>query len=498
MSAMVPDLGRVRPPAYPPAVSPPSTPRRAGPPDDRPDPVLARLCAAIADSGDIVALARALLLICRDHIDALVRGDNDPATWRARDQLRRRAEAAFAAIDDEEIDDGERAGLVDLVRGASAELPAVMAGRTLAEALDAVLGPRFLPMYLGRSTRLRPDDPLPTPHPDWRRLTPSPSSDPWALDGRLDALPHLRLAGSWAREVEVTLDGDWRTWHALPQLGAGDRLACAVPNESLGEFHIGRGTVEGRPVFFDVRPLAGDADQGARCIALLELAAAHRCRVVVFPELAVPKGALEAMARWLSAQDQVELVVAGSRHRRARGGAWHNESQILFAGWRERRKHRKFRPFAFHDADGDGRVRRSEHLAASPARIRAYLSPAWTTVVLVCKDLVVEPVPRLLAELRANLVLVPALSFKMDAFRTAACDVATWAQGVALVANAALAARPRGTRSEVVVALPSQDISLYAEVPPPGSILVATLGNAEHPPRVAAVTPIAARPPSIS
>jgi predicted amidohydrolase len=456
------------------------------------------VCEAISAGGDILALARGLLLVCRDEVDELVRADNDQRTWRARDRLRRRADAAFAAIDDEEIDPRERAGLADLAREAADDLPPVMIARTLAESLDAVLGSRLLPMFLGRTHKLKPDDPIPTPHPDWRRLTPSPSSDPWALDGRLDALPHLRLAGAWAREVEVTLDGDWRTWHALPQLQAGDRLACAVPNETLAEFHIGRGTVEGRPVFFDVRPAGGEAEQTARCLELLELAAAHDCRVVVFPELSVPRATVDAMGKWLGAQDRVELVVAGSRHRKARRGGWHNESQILFAGWRERRHHRKFRAFSFHDSDGEARVKRAEHLAAAPARVRAFLSPSWTLVVLVCKDLVVEPVPRLLAELRANLVLVPALTFKMDAFRTAAADVATWAQGVALVANAALAQRPRGARSEVVVALPSQEISLYAEIPPARSILVATLGNPERMPQVAAVTPVAVSKTSIS
>ncbi len=452
-----------------------------------------QVSAAIDAGVDILRLARELLLVCRAHIDELVRADNDPRTWRARDLLRRRAEGTFAAIDDEEIDERERAELNALASEAAGELAPVMIARALAEALDAVLGPRLLPMHLGRTVRLRPDDPIPTPHPDWRRMTPSPSSDPWALDGRLDALPHLRLAGAWARELEVVLDGDWRTWHALPQLQAGDRLACAVPNETLAEFHIGRGVVEGRPVFFDVRPAAGDGDQTARCLELLELAAAQDCRIVVFPELAVPRATVDAMARWLAEQDRIELVVAGSHHRRARTG-WHNESQLLFAGWRERRRHRKFRPYSFADVDGGARVKRTEHLAPAPARVRAYLSPSWTLAVLICKDLVLEPVPRMLAEVRANLVLVPALTFKMDAFRTAAADVATWAQGVAVVANAALGMRPRGSRNEVVVALPSQETSLFAEIPPARSILVATLGNPERRPQVAAVTPVAARP----
>ncbi len=440
------------------------------------------LVEVVSGARDILTLATALLRICRAAITELVAADADPATWRQRDDLQRRLVRLFIEVDDEELDAEERGELTALVTTAledDATLSPPIVARAVAEAVDDALGDRLLPMFINRTVSLRPGDPIPTPHPDWRELTAVPNSDPWALDGRLDALPHLRLAGEWAREIRVTLDGSWRTWHALPQLGPGDRLACAVPNQTLGEFEWQRGEVEGRPVFFDFHPVADDAVQARCCLNLLELAAVDGCRVVVFPELSAPKKVVDAMARWLDGQNVVELVVAGSRHRRARDGRWHNQSQILFRGWRRRRRHHKFRSFAFFDRGegGSGRVKRTEHLAVGMPAMTVWLSPRWSTTVLLCKDAIQEPMPQLLGELRANLVLVPSLTFKTDAFAAGAAAVATTAQGITLIANACISASPRGKRAEVVIGMPTQLGSVTSQTPPPHSIVVATVGQ---------------------
>lgn len=446
----------------------------------RPSPDLAKLQRSIKRCANILTLATALLRICREQLETLIRADADPKTWKARDRLRRQAQDLFTEIDDEDLDEQDRALLCELVDEASTTIPMVAIARTVAEALDAALGDRFLPMFINRSVTLRPNHAIPAPHPDWRNLTSSPNSDPWALDGRLDALPHLRLASDWARQVRVTLDGNWRTWHMIPQLRAGDRLACAIPNERFEEMSWKRDTYEDRPVFFDVKPNIGDAEQARRCIALLEAAAKQNCRIVAFPELSVPKRVLERIAAWLDAQDVVELVVAGSRHRRSRDGRWHNQATIVARGFRTRLTHRKFRPYVFYDKDdqGKGRVRRYEHLSTAPPKLRAWLSPSWTMTLLVCKDAVQAPLPHLLGDLRANLVLVPTLSFKMDAFHTAAADIATRGQGITLMANAVLASKSRrGPRPPIVVGLPSQTRSVLAQAPPPHSLLIIKIGS---------------------
>ena len=441
-----------------------------------------QLIELVGGARDILTLTTGLLRICRAAISELVTADAEPATWRQRDELRRSLVAFFTEVDDEELDDEEReelAALVTKTLAAGATLAPAIVARTAAEAVDEALGDRLLPMFINRTVTLRPGDPIPTPRPDWRHLTALPNSDPWALDGRLDALPHLRLAGEWAREIRVTLDGNWRTWHAIPQLGPGDRLACAVPNQTLGEFEWQRGSVAGRPVFFDFHPVADDAVQARCCLNLLELAAKEGCRVVVFPELSAPKKVVDAMARWLDGQNEVELIVAGSRHRRARDERWHNQSQILFRGWRRRRRHHKFRRFTFFDRDdrGSGRVKRTEHLAVGMPAMTVWLSPCWSATVLVCKDAIQEPMPRLLGELRANLVMVPTLTFKTDAFAASAATVATAGQGITLIANACISASPRSKRPEVVIGMPTQLGSVTRETPPPHSIVVAFVGQ---------------------
>jgi hypothetical protein len=437
-----------------------------------------QLLAHIEASADILTLATNLLRMCRAHLLELVNADGDTTTWRVRDRLRRKCERLFEEVGDVDIDADERARLAELAAEVLGSLPAVIVAHVIGEALDSALGDRFLPMFLNRRVALEPGDPVPTPHPDWRQLTTSPNSDPWVLDGRLDALPHLRLAGDWADHVRVTVDGGWRTWHSVPQLRRGDALACAVPNESFGEFTLDRGTVEGRPVFFNMRVNIGDERQAERCIELLETAADNGCRIVVFPELSAPQPVRDAIKAWLNKQDTVELVVAGSRHRPARDDRWYNECSVLIRGHSRRLVHRKFRAFSFMDPDESGkRVRRTEHLASTAARFQVWLSPHWTFAVLVCKDAVQQPVPTVLGELRANLVLVPTLSFKMDAFRTVAADVATWSQGVTMMANAAIAARPRSSRPPIVIGMPSQRGSVVATAPPPRSLLVVRVGS---------------------
>lgn len=466
---------------YPLAVAPPAytSPMVAG-----------DVMEVIRSSEDILSLATGLLRICRAHLAELIRCDTDLMCWRRRDGLRRACEELFERVDDEELDPAEVEELCALVEDAFGALPPCAVARTVAEALDEVLGFRFLPMFLNRTTALGEGDGIPTPHPDWRNLSPTPNSDPWALDGRLDALPHLRLAGDWSRHVEVSLDGDWRIWHSLPQLDGGDKLACAVPNASFEEFDWDVDTVEERPVFYNVRPALGDDEQTARCLSLLELARQNGCRLVAFPELSVPARTVDAMRRWLERQQVVELIVAGSRHKKSRDGRWHNEATLLLRGL-PKLTHRKFRAFSFIDTltEPKKRVRRTEHLAVRVPRVRAWLSPNWTVTLLVCKDVVQEPLPALLADLRANLVLVPCLSFKMDAFRSAAGTIATRAQGITLVANAAISLR--GTRQRgrppIIIGVPSQVGSVIAKTPPTGSLLVMTLGNSTSPGRTEVV-----------
>jgi hypothetical protein len=469
------------------------------------------LVRAIERGDDIVLLAAGLLRLCREHLVELHRLDCEPGIWRERETLRRRCEEFFGAVDDEELDSEEQEELCDIALECSQMLPAVIIAHTIAEALDLVLGSRFLPMFMGRQVVLAPGDPIPVPHPDWRRLVyprrqpgasraslafpyqlaGSRDSDPEMAEtaemaemddggARLDATAHLRLASDWAGQVRVTLDGDWRRWHVLPQIESGDRLACATPNQSLAELAMERDQVEGAPVFFGARWGLDADEQLRRCLALLDLARGHGCRLVAFPELSVAEPARQAIQQWLEAQSVVDLVVAGSSHLPAGDGTWHNEAAVYVRGLRSPIVHRTFRPLTLLDpvtAPRDQRVVRREHLAERAPALTAHLSAHWTSVVLAGADAVAEPVPAVLADLRANLVLVPALAFHTGDLRALATTLAIHCQGLTLVANACVADDPDAERPPLVIGLPSHLGAVISQTPPARSLLIVTIGS---------------------
>jgi hypothetical protein len=454
--------------------------------------MFSELVRAIERGADIVLLAAGLLRLCREHLAELHRLDGEPGIWRERETLRRRCEEFFRAVDDEELDDEEQEELCEIALAFRRTLSAVIIAHTIAETLDLVLGSRFLPMFMGRQVVLEPGDPIPVPHSDWRRLADS-KRHPGAPDmaepelpdmddegERLDATAHLRLASDWAGRIRVTLDGNWRRWHVLPQLQSGERVACAVPNQSLAELVMERDQVEGAPVFFGARWGLDADEQLRRCLALLDLARGHGCRLVAFPELSVAEPARQAIQQWLEAQSVVDLVVAGSSHLPAGDGTWHNEAAVYVRGLRSPIVHRTFRPLTLLDpvtAPRDQRVVRREHLAERAPALTAHLSAHWTSVVLAGADAVAEPVPAVLADLRANLVLVPALAFHTGDLRALATTLAIHCQGLTLVANACVADDPDAERPPLVIGLPSHLGAVISQTPPARSLLIVTIGS---------------------
>jgi hypothetical protein len=501
--------------------------------------MFSELVRVIEDGGDIVLLGAGLLRVCREHLVELHRLDCEPGIWREREMLRRRCEKFFRAVDDEELDSDEREELCDIALECSQKLPAVIIAHTIVEALDLVLGSRFLPMFMGRQVVLAPGDPIPVPHPDWRRLV-DPTRQPGAsraalaylyeLTGsrdsdlypaetaemaemaetaemaemaemaaqsdtgeRLDATPHLRLASDWAGQVRVTLDGNWRRWHVLPPIERGDRVACATLNQSLAELVMEREQIEGAPVFSGAR-WGLDADEQLRdCLALLDLARDHGCRLVAFPELSVAVPARQAIEQWLETQSVVDLVVAGSSHIPAGDGAWHNEAAVYVRGLKSPMVHRKFRPLVLRDpvtAPRDQRVLRREHLAERAPKLTAQLSPHWTAVVLAGADAVWDPVPAVLVDLRANLVLVPALDFHTGDLRALATALAIHCQALTVVANACVAAELDAERPPLIIGLPAHRGAVISETPPARALAIVTIGS-----RIGKPSIVECRPP---
>jgi len=89
--------------------------------------------------------------------------------------------------------------------------------------------------------------------------------------------------------------------------------------------------------------------------------------------------------------------------------------------------------------------------------------------------------PTVIRELKANLLLIPTLSIKMDAFRTLASDVATWNQGITVIANGAFDQVPG---ANVVFGVPAQSQKVFEKQPPTPSAVILTIGNQYKSPRV--------------
>ena len=461
--------------------------------------MIAQLVQAIEAGADILALGAGLLRLCRARLAELRQADADRDIWREREALRHRCEDFFREVDDEELYPEERAELVDIAMAYSQKLPEVALAHTIAEALDGVLGSRILPMFLNRTARLSAGDPIPVPHRDWRAMAALADGERVDDNGGaagtpLDALPHLRLAGEWAERAELTLDGNWRLWHLLPQLESGDRLACAIPNRSLAELHMERGEVAGEPVFFNARFGDGSGRQIDRCIELLETARAHDCRIVAFPELSVSEPGRLAIRGWLDGQDVVELVIAGTLHRPVAPAAtgqdgdmgqgmhpvWECEAALYLRGADAPLIHRKICPAVIPD----GEAMRTEHVRAAGPALSAQLSPHWLAVLLTGPDVLLPAVGDALRALPHGLIMAPALSFDMEPFRILASDLAARSRSATLVANACVSAGPESDRPGVIIGLPDQGQTVIVESGEPGSLVIATIGSLTRRPSI--------------
>jgi hypothetical protein len=134
----------------------------------------------------------------------------------------------------------------------------------------------------------------------------------------------------------------------------------------------------------------------------------------------------------------VPFVVPGSYHTPQAVGPGHNETSLLVHG-RPLAKHRKFRPVVFPDCfDDRGELRdviRQEHLAVEESRISISVSGDWSVATLICKDAMDNAVQDLLRDLAVQLVLVPAMSPKVEDFADLAQQLGRDPQAVTLVAN---------------------------------------------------------------
>ncbi len=238
-----------------------------------------------------------------------------------------------------------------------------------------------------------------------------------------------------------------------PTLRTSDRAACPHqrsshrpcrrqhphPNRSVDELSLGQRR-PGR--LFPVGP-ADEASQQAVLDALIAQTVAGGAPVVVLPELCVTGRMAERLQRWVERPDGPSVLVAGSFHHRDHGRG-RNTAVVWVRGVADPLLHDKHspgdRPLP-EDIEPDGRP-----------ELRVYVADGWHLVVAICPDLLNPEVVHALAELGANLVLVPAMSGRVLAFAGQAAELVGSCQAVVAVANNPAShgraeARPAGRRS---------------------------------------------------
>ncbi|MDA8267738.1 MAG: hypothetical protein M0013_05110 [Actinomycetota bacterium] len=385
---------------------------------------LAALRSALASETDPLTAVTELLRWCRDDHAVLWEQLGEPASqaWRARG-LSHLREGLEGPAQLPMVDASTRALIDAALSQVPDRVPGVVAAHVLAQVLDARYAAGF-----GRAFRrhgpaeLAVGDPLPLDDPGLRHVVSvALTSPPWRLANRLDETRHVRLAGRWAEEFSVILD--YRLNGALSDLAdASTVIATCHPNRNVDELSLGQRR-PGR--LFPVGP-ADEAAQQVVLDALITRAVAAGARVVVLPELCVTARMAERLQRWVERPDGPSVLVAGSFHHRDHGRG-RNTAVVWVRGVADPLLHDKHSP-------GDRPLPEDIEPNGRP-ELRVYVADGWHLVVAICRDLLNPEAVHALAELGANLVLVPAMSGRVLAFAGQAAELVGSCQAVVAVAN---------------------------------------------------------------
>jgi hypothetical protein len=394
---------------------------------------------------DIRSLARALGLVCLRNLEDIERVRSRHPALEAE---RQRLEDAIVAVGSDwwsaTVRDPDGFGPIVQQRGVARPMYALRSVPELAchAALRAICrGPlwRFF-IACGELVELRRGDPVPLPirptHTALGRSTPS--FDTLDHDTLLAGTPFRLFGGPTNKSVAVVLDFSARdrldrvTWIGDETRGSFPPIASVHPHGSGDDLEIGEVS---DTTFFAVRPRYWDHD------AVLErLRSADEARIAVLPELSLAKPDSLADAIRDAHRDYPPLVVAGSAHREepipnASATRRANVTEVYLDG-ALLLSHEKMHPFRTdYVGPGYSRKRRAEDLRGCRRQITIACGTHTRLAVLICADLNDGEIPLVLEQVRANVVLVPALTGSAGAFTGAIAGLASRCQAIALIAN---------------------------------------------------------------
>lgn len=274
-----------------------------------------------------------------------------------------------------------------------------------------------------------------------------------AVAHALDEVYHLSFGGHWLADLGETFELTPGDWYPVPeQRRLGTLLPTSRP-ESLavrpGEAAHARRFDGVIRVTFDSRfadqvdDVCGSLQRVAtlsprpgstrRDVPLVELATAafvDGATVAVAPELAAENLDLEIV--WPNVPSGC-LLAPGSQYLSIEG----NEVNRVTLGFgTEIQTQLRYRSISFHDkfspfvVDGE-----AENITPRPPHLTVLAGQRYRIAALVCKDLLSPDVTATLGRLGISLLVVPALSAKVDGFVAAAEFLASHSQTVSVCAN---------------------------------------------------------------
>ncbi|MBF6102068.1 NUDIX domain-containing protein [Nocardia cyriacigeorgica] len=387
---------------------------------------LAALRAAIEHEPDPLVTLTHLLHLCRDEHPVLWEQAGNPATQATVTQMLEplralaRSRPATAALDP-----ATRRGLVGALQPVGAVAPVVVA-RELAQFLDDHYGQFFADSFRRRSP-YQPGvgDPIPLGGPDVRTVMDmQPTAPPWRLANRLDETRHVRLAGGWATQFRVVFD--YSLVETATELITTETIvATCHPNRGLTEFTL---PDDPSQPAFPVQPAHLDA-QRAHLDRLVRDAVRAGASIVVLPELCVTEALAHDLQNWVKRDDGPQILVAGSYHHADGSPPRRRNTALAWIRGHDRPLiHDKHSP-------AEQPIREDIQPQGWP-EVRVYVTAeGWHLVLAICRDLLNPQAVHTLAEIGANVVLVPAMSESLAPFTGQVAHLVGSAQAFVAVAN---------------------------------------------------------------
>lgn len=264
---------------------------------------------------------------------------------------------------------------------------------------------------------------------------------------------HVVIREGALRGIELTIRSQ-RDWgdHLLHLRLLKEREALKVMlwpfSTSIEYVPLGTRGRGSKPGFVRLQEVVNREALGVEINQALEVARERRVTLLIFPELAIPpalEGAIVShLSRGRGLADYPLLTLLGLCHRpNSIGDLDLNEAVLLGPDGRELHRHRKLAPFSQYE---EGKPSFGEQLEVG--RVLSVLESALGNLSpLICLELFHDRIGEALSRSHANLLVVPSLSPKTSAHRTAASRFQATLRAGTFVCNRPLLGPPQAESS---------------------------------------------------